>query len=127
MLGAESSARRRRKCLPRPRPPTSDAGDDLDTTGARVSLAEWHAAALATPNSDLRLAVNRKLLQIHVPLPTVETKPAAESLDIDVPEPNARKPFNDPKYKKYFKMLKMHVPCGAIEAKMDHLVTSNGA
>ncbi|KAH8067384.1 hypothetical protein JL720_12423 [Aureococcus anophagefferens] len=71
-----------------------------------------------------------KMLAMHLPRGAVEQKMMAEGMDPKIldldpttPAPAAAAPSGppvgeDPKYAKYFKMLKMHLPRGAVEQKM---------
>ncbi|KAJ8603371.1 hypothetical protein CTAYLR_004267 [Chrysophaeum taylorii] len=73
-----------------------------------------------------------KMLNMHLPREAVEQKMRADGVDPSIldadptkpaPEDSTTKPatakvLNDPKYAKYFKMLEMHLPRGAVEQKM---------
>lgn len=81
---------------------------------------------------DPKYAKYFKMIRMHIPKMAVALKMSAEGLDPAVldmnltePAPAARKADDaevaikdDPKYSKYFKMLRMHIPRPAIEAKM---------
>ena len=71
-----------------------------------------------------------KMLAMHLPRGAVEIKMRAEGVDPAILDMDPDKPYDDggasgkpalkedPKYAKYFKMLKMHLPRGAVECKM---------
>ncbi|KAJ8611740.1 hypothetical protein CTAYLR_009513 [Chrysophaeum taylorii] len=79
---------------------------------------------------DPKYAKYFKMLKMHLPRPAVEAKMKAEGVDPSVLDMNPEEPMpeakkndppklgDDPKYAKYFKMLKMHLPRPAVEAKM---------
>jgi hypothetical protein len=89
--------------------------------------------------SDPRLEKYRKMLRMHIPRPAVEMKMQADGLNpslldgsapslamghgsgsTEAASPAASGPpvCEDPRFKKYFKMLKMHLPKGAVAQKM---------
>ena len=85
------------------------------------------------PPPDPKYAKFFKMLQMHVPREAVENKMRCEGLDpsvLDNPpgattsssaDGSAEKRnilADDPKYGKYIKMMKMHLPRGAVESKM---------
>ncbi|KAH8076715.1 hypothetical protein JL721_739 [Aureococcus anophagefferens] len=100
---------------------------DLDPTKPAPA-----AAAPSGPpvGEDPKYAKYFKMLKMHLPRGAVEQKMIAEGMDPKVldldptkPAPAAAAPSGppvgeDPKYAKYFKMLKMHLPRGAVEQKM---------
>ncbi|KAJ8598313.1 hypothetical protein CTAYLR_007538 [Chrysophaeum taylorii] len=74
-----------------------------------------------------------KMLAMHLPRGAVECKMRAEGVDPKILDMDPNQPYpdgdddddgdgpplkDDPKYAKYFKMLKMHLPRGAVECKM---------
>ena len=70
-----------------------------------------------------------KMLSMHLPRGAVEQKMVAEGLDVAVLDMDPEKPLpsaepagpplkDDPTYTKFFKMLSMHLPRGAVEQKM---------
>ena len=85
------------------------------------------------PSGDPRLAKYHKMLKMHIPRPAVEMKMRTDGLDPALLDTDAAQggvgagstgveagpPVSeDPKYKKFFKMLKMHIPKGAVAQKM---------
>jgi len=80
---------------------------------------------------DPRFSKYFKMLKMHVPKGAVVAKMTAEGLDpavldmdpeLPAPDKGTSEPTvaikDDPRFSKYFKMLKMHVPKGAVVAKM---------
>ena len=123
----------------------SEAADDPEMVKpARKRAVLAVAAATSGPTSgspfllkdDPKYSKYFKMLKMHLPPPAVKQKMTAEGLDpaiLDMdPEalsPNSPKPSaggggpvlllkDDPKYSKYFKMLKMHLPPPAVKQKM---------
>lgn len=106
-------------------PPASSSGGG-DAAGAAASAGQSNGGPAV--KDDPRYAKYFKMLKMHLPRPAVEAKMRAEGVDPKVldldpnkPAPSANaagKVGDDPKYSKYFKMLKLHMPKPAVEAKM---------
>ncbi|KAK7232235.1 actin binding protein [Aureococcus anophagefferens] len=103
---------------------------DLDPT---KPMPEPAAKASGPPvGEDPKYKKYFKMLAMHLPRGAVEQKMMAEGVDVKILDLDPTKPMpgagggeaagppvgEDPKYKKYFKMLAMHLPRGAVEQKM---------
>lgn len=106
------------------------------STGALEAMLAAKAQK-ATPSTgtalkdDPKYAKYFKMLKMHIPVQAVALKMSSEGLDPSVLDMDANAPpaedspvvavvavQDDPKYAKYFKMLRMHIPKPAVAAKM---------
>ena len=95
-----------------------------------AKIAELEKTAAPTKNGtiadDPKYGKYFQMLKMHIPRPAVEAKMRAEGVDPAILNLDPSKPLivggktlqDDPKYAKYFQMLKMHIPRPAVEAKM---------
>ena len=103
-------------------PRAADAAAE-DDVAQRVEPPPFSAMA-----DDPRLAKYLRMLKMHLPRGAVEQKMRVDGLDpsllgggaaaapaVPAPPPAAPAPSGDPRLAKYERMLKMHLPRGAVE------------
>ena len=105
-----------------------DGMDPSLLDGASAAAPAAPEAPPAAPSGDPRLAKYERMLKMHLPRGAVEQKMRVDGLDpsllgggaaaapaVPAPPPAAPAPSGDPRLAKYERMLKMHLPRGAVE------------
>jgi hypothetical protein len=115
---------------PSPAPATQAAEPESSSDCAHVKGDQLEQKAFAGAiKNDPQFAKYFKMLQMHVPKGAVAAKMTQEGLDPAVLDMDPNQPLpgggasdvaikDDPRFAKFLKMLQMHVPKGAVAAKM---------